>query len=460
VRRGRVIDWFIQAGLVCCLLPTVAGCNVVNHVVGSSVSVGLPENQEAQEAEIYQRYFSPAKIDQCMALPRNSAQRQSCRDQITYARIRYIDIAYQQFRRQVFLEINGSNAAADITVLGLGAAGALVGTATTKAILAAISAGIVGAKSVISKDVLFNSAIQTLILKMDADRAAVRQHIVNNLQFNELAYPFEAAELDTGDYFRVVTINNALITLQGDAANADSASSKLINVPPATTPGWSPPAVLPPGPVETPTPLVPGPAPGATIPPVGPPPPPPPPPQTLPPPAPPSTRFTPPTPARSELFRALLSDDQGNRRFDPARRALMRQCWKELINPPPDNETTWLLTATDPTLRAVAGCINDKARREPATRTGPSSRQSNQPTTSSTAFTPPTPARTELFRALLSDDQGNRRFDPARRALMRQCWKELINPPPDNEAAWILTAPDPTLQAVADCINKKAGATR
>ena len=94
MRRGRVIDWFIQAGMVCCLLPTVAGCNVVNHVVGSSVSVGLPENQEAQEAEIYQRYFSPAKIDQCMALPRNSAQRQSCRDQITYARIRYIDISY------------------------------------------------------------------------------------------------------------------------------------------------------------------------------------------------------------------------------------------------------------------------------------------------------------------------------------------------------------------------------
>jgi hypothetical protein len=49
---------------------------------------------------------------------------------------------------------------------------------------------------------------------------------------------------------------------------------------------------------------------------------------------------------------------------------------------------------------------------------------------------------------------------PLARALMRQCWKELINPPPDNEAAWILTAPDPTLQAVADCINKKAGGMR
>jgi hypothetical protein len=149
----------------------------------------------------------------------------------------------------------------------------------------------------------------------------------------------------------------------------------------------------------------------------------------------------------------LLSDDQGNRRFDPARRALMRQCWKELINPPPDNETTWLLTATDPTIRAVASCINDKAGR-------PSIRQSASPAMPSTAFTPTTPARSELFRALLSDDQGSRRFDPARRALMRRCWRELINPPPDNEAAWLLTATDPTLQTVADCINKKAGGTR
>jgi hypothetical protein len=456
MRRGRVIGKFLRAGLACCIFPTIIGCNTVNQIVGNSVSVGLPENQEALEAQIYQRYFTPEKIDQCVALPRNSAQRQSCRDQITYARIRYIDINYQQFRRQVFLEINGSNVAADITVLGLGAAGALVGTATTKAILAAISAGIVGAKSVISKDLLYNSAIQTLILKMDADRTAVRQHIVNNLQYNELAYPFEAAELDTGDYFRVGTLSDALITLQGDAANSDTASSKLFNIPVSSTPGWSPPAALPP-PAEAPAPLAPGPATGAAVSPVTPPPPPPPPPQTLPPPVPPrpppSTAFTPPTPARSELFRALLSDDQGNRRFDPARRALMRQCWKELINPPPDNETTWLLTATDPTLRAIASCINDKAGRA-------SSRPSTPPTTPSTAFTPTTPARSELFRALLSDDQGSRRFDPARRALMRRCWRELINPPPDNEAAWLLTATDPTLQTVADCINKKAGGTR
>ena len=326
--------------------------------------------------------------------------------------------------------------------------------------MAAISAGIVGAKSVISKDILYNSAIQTLILKMDADRAAVRQHIINNLQFNELAYPFEAAELDTGDYFRAGTLSNALITLQSDAASSDSASSKLIYVPASTTPGWSPPAALPATTLETtlettpetPTPLVPVPAPGATVPPVVPPPPPPP--QTLPPPMPPPPiSFTPPTPARSELFHALLSDDQGNRRFHPARRALMRQCWNELINPPPDNETTWLLTATDPTIRAVASCINDKAGRA-------STRQSASPAMPSTAFTPTTPARSELFRALLSDDQGSRRFDPARRAMMRQCRKELINPPPENEATWLLTATDPTLQAVADCINKKAGVTR
>jgi hypothetical protein len=88
MRRGRVIDKFLQAGSACCLLSTIVGCNAINQAVGDSISVGLPDNQEAQRVEIYQRYFTPEKIDQCFALPRNSAQRQSCRDQITYARLR------------------------------------------------------------------------------------------------------------------------------------------------------------------------------------------------------------------------------------------------------------------------------------------------------------------------------------------------------------------------------------
>lgn len=445
----RSIGKLLRAGLVSGALSATVGCNLVNESVGSSVSPGLPTNRESQDAEIYQRYFAPEKIDQCLGLPRNSAQRQSCRDLITYARIRYIDINYESFRRRAFLEVSGGNAAADITVLGLGAAGALVPGATTKSILAAISAGIVGAKGIIDKDVLYNSGIQTLILKMDADRAAVRRRITDNLKQNELVYPFEAAELDAGDYFRVGTLSNALITLQGDAAATLSVENRWINTQTPAVPVWSrpspeialgsapmpPPAAVPPAPASPPL---------AAVPPSTPPAPPVPSPRPGVPDE--RTTFTPSGPARSKLFRALLSDARGNRPFDPTRIQLMHQCWNELINPPPDNFANWILQAPDRTLTAVADCVNRKAA--PALPRGLGV---------STPFGPTTPARSQVFLALKSDAQGARPFDAARIQLLHQCWNELISPPPDNFTTWVLQATDQTLSAVASCISSKAG---
>jgi len=204
-------------------------------------------------------------------------------------------------------EVNGANAVTDITVLGLNAAGTLVGGATTKSILAAISGGLVGAKGIINKDVLYNAGIQTLILKMDADRTAVRLRITNNLKQNEEVYPFEAAELDTGDYYRVGTVPNALITLQGNAAATLSYDTAVINnsvpqAPAASPPGISvalpppPPAPLPPPPVPAPPPAAPPAPPLATAPP---PTPPPAPPAIVIPPAPPPVVFPPPPPRPS-----------------------------------------------------------------------------------------------------------------------------------------------------------------
>ena len=68
----------------------------------------------------------------------------------------------------------------------------------------------------------------------------------------------------------------------------------------------------------------------------------------------------------------------------------------------------------------------------------------------------PAEARSALFRALLSDDQGGRPYDPERVELMRQCWKELLNPAPQSVALWIIQSRNTESRAVADCINAKA----
>jgi hypothetical protein len=153
------------------------------------------------------------------------------------------------------------------------------------------------------------------------------------------------------------------------------------------------------------------------------------------------------TSPRSDLFRALLSDPEGRRPFDPARVQLMRQCWNELLSPPPENFTTWLQQATDQNFAAVAACINAKAATRAPSRSG-----------ASIPVVPTTPARSEVFLALLSDAEGRQPFDPTRIKLMHECWNELLSPPPENFATWLQQATDQSLHAVASCINKKAGA--
>src|SRR5579864_4786337 len=147
--------------LLACTVLGTAGCHSVDEAVGESISAGTPVNASDADLEVYRQYFSPAAVMNCIGQVRSTPQRRSCRDLITYARMRYADINYERYRRRVFEAANGGNAAADVAVLGLNAAGTLVPAATTKAILAAVSGGVVGAKGIIDKDVLYNAGIQT-----------------------------------------------------------------------------------------------------------------------------------------------------------------------------------------------------------------------------------------------------------------------------------------------------------
>lgn len=267
----------LLCGLVLtCILVGTAACSSINETVGNSIGAGTPDSSlDDADLQVYRAYFSPTVVMDCIGRVRATPERRSCRDLIAYARMRYIDIKYQQYRHRVFAEVNGGDAATDLAVLGINAAGTLVPGAATKAILHAVSGGLVGAKGIIDKDVLYNAGIQTLILKMDADRAAVRERITSNLKQNEEIYPFEAAELDAGDYYRMGTLHNALITLQGDAGAMLKDKTEAANKTPAE-PQASPPAAVAFSAATQSAALAPAapPPPAAPLPPAAPPPPP------------------------------------------------------------------------------------------------------------------------------------------------------------------------------------------
>lgn len=402
-----------------CLLSAMSGCQGINQLVSNSVSPAGPVNQyEDAEIAFYQGLFSTTAIGNCLGQLKGTAARQGCRDTITYARLKYTDLNYDRFRRELFAAVNGGNTAADLTILGLGSAGALVPGATTKAILAAISAGISGGKGIIDRDLLYNAAIQTLIQKMDGDRGVIRLKITTRLKSNETNYSFEEAELDSADYYQAGTLTNALVSLQSEAASQAGTTSQAINgtiqsptngnpaappqvtIPPPQAP--QPPAVASPvglGPaVSAPAPpavamVVPAPAPApnppparpitipsasavalpapvpatvlpgnAPLPAAAPPPVVAPPPVAAPPPAAPPSGLSSTAAADKAALLQALGYDPTSQSYDAARGKLLRVCLKKLgISVPAPITSNFLYTATyQPLYRSVANCINQQ----------------------------------------------------------------------------------------------------
>ena len=155
-----------------------------------------------------------------------------------YAMLQVIDVKWVHFQDQLLTSANNSNLATDIALQGLGAAGSFV-TGQTTQILHAASAGVAGLRSSVNSDLLYSSTITTILLQMQADRAAVRLDIqcrlkapppstVNCTNRNPYASLYEAAN-DLFAYSRAGSWTQALLSIQ------KSASTSTGNHPTAAT---------------------------------------------------------------------------------------------------------------------------------------------------------------------------------------------------------------------------------
>jgi hypothetical protein len=337
--------------LLCLLALVVSGCAA--DLAGNPGFGGLPPDVWDEDLLTHRELFTRPIVQACLRQSRNSAERRDCRDRITFARMRYSDLVFERYRHRLFYGASGTNAAVDIAVLGLNTAGAL-GTASK--LLAGVSAGLVGTRAIVEKEILQNATIPTLILKMEEQRAAVRNRIEDRLRRDESVYSFETAEIDAGDYFRAGTLHNALIALQGDSAYGLTYQKARLDQPLTAPAPWPvalavpAPALVPP--LPSPPPISPG------I--VGPVPPPP-----LPGAPAPALVTQPmsdePAVARMKLREALGQGVDGKGHRDPARVTLMRKCASNLGIVVPRQISLWMDGANAKTLTDVTDCIHRQA---------------------------------------------------------------------------------------------------
>lgn len=124
-----------------------------------------------------------------------------------------IDANYDTFRSQYFANRTALDTTGDLIGLGLNAAGAAFGGAALKATLAAIAGGIIGARSVLDRDLFAEQSRMVVVLTMDTARAEIRDVIRQSMTEPIDRYPLEVGMQDVERYYQAGTIVSALLAL-------------------------------------------------------------------------------------------------------------------------------------------------------------------------------------------------------------------------------------------------------
>ncbi|MBZ9998556.1 MULTISPECIES: hypothetical protein [unclassified Mesorhizobium] len=148
-------------------------------------------------------------------------ERVSYRNNYITARKYAIDIAYSNYEASLTREQQSVGVLAADANIVLNSAASLAAPVGTKNILSAAAAGLTGAKSAYSDEVLQRSTIQLLQTQMRANRAVVWSNIIRRLGDSDAAYPMALALSDLEEYYRAGTLPGALLKAQATISAAE-----------------------------------------------------------------------------------------------------------------------------------------------------------------------------------------------------------------------------------------------
>lgn len=144
---------------------------------------------------------------------REGLSRKDYRDRFVATQIILINENYASFRAALRGEDVAGQLAFDAALLGLGAAGTVVGGASLKAVLAAVSTALTGLNASYDKTALLEKTVTLLISRMDANRALVLNDIKLSLAMDEETYTPLMVLSDMERYYYAGTIPGALASI-------------------------------------------------------------------------------------------------------------------------------------------------------------------------------------------------------------------------------------------------------
>jgi hypothetical protein len=174
-----------------------------------------------------QPYFQPSQADTYIRTT-DPTQRRQLRDIIVLSQVRAYDIEFNDFEKSLYTYGNGLTTGSDLVLLVLAGLGATLWGASTKAALAAASAGVVGAQAAINKDLYYQKTLPALLAQMEANRSAVELRIFTGLNEEDAKYSLLLAYLDLEALKQAGGIPQAITNITQQAANANDAAQTKI----------------------------------------------------------------------------------------------------------------------------------------------------------------------------------------------------------------------------------------
>lgn len=150
------------------------------------------------------------------------------RDEIITSRVTLINLHYNQFVADASFRRQMMDFGADIADLGVDLATAVVGSAATKSILGAISAGITGSQASMHKNFYFEKTVSAIVATMNANRKQALIPILTGQQRGVDVYPLGQALSDLDNYYFAETFLGALNAILVEAGDNEQAADDRI----------------------------------------------------------------------------------------------------------------------------------------------------------------------------------------------------------------------------------------
>jgi len=201
----------------------VSGCSTMSGIPERSINV-------EKELESLKDYFLPTIISIYNSKSTDS-EKKSYRDEVVFARLRAIDLNYNNFISDISVESKELSIGADSAVLLLGAAGAVSTVSSTQAILSASTATVTGIKSSIDKNAYYDSTLTALVSQMQASRKEVLVAIYLGMELGVNEYSLMRALIDVESYFQAGTIIGSVNEInKSSGAKNSKADEEISNI--------------------------------------------------------------------------------------------------------------------------------------------------------------------------------------------------------------------------------------